>query len=141
MLHHRDGRSAKISHNSQPMTPILNIRRRRSVFSPFDPVHTSNSTRGMFGLVQRGVLVRVRLVSLCHSPQLEQKPLERAAAVTRSPQHPPSPVPRPHLPTASGKSLELPGGSTVHLYQRPELTRRLRCRYCRRLFEDSEGPP
>src|SRR5438105_9641553 len=60
MLHHRHSRFVEISDDSQSMTPILNIRGRRPVLSPFDPVDTPNSTLGMLGLVQSGLLVRVR---------------------------------------------------------------------------------
>src|SRR5713101_9184938 len=60
MLHHRDSRFVEISDDSQSMTPILNIRGRRPVLSPLDPLDTPNPTLGMVGLVQSGLLVWVR---------------------------------------------------------------------------------
>src|SRR5438309_12025582 len=60
MLRHRDSRFVEISDYPQPVTSILNIRGRRPVLSPFDPLHTSNPTLGMLGLVKSSLLVRVR---------------------------------------------------------------------------------
>src|SRR5437870_7414189 len=63
MLHHRYGRLAKICDDSQPMTPILDIRRRWSVLSPFDPFHIPNPSLGMFSPVQCGFLVWIRPIA------------------------------------------------------------------------------
>src|SRR3989442_9280032 len=59
MLHHRHRRLVEISYNSQPMTSILDIRGRRTILSPLDPFHISNSSLGRLGPVQCGLLVRV----------------------------------------------------------------------------------
>src|SRR6266487_770149 len=59
VLHHRHSRMVKVSHDPKPMTTILNIRRRGSIFSPLDPIHSSNTFPPSYRSAQCGPLVRI----------------------------------------------------------------------------------
>src|SRR5207245_10491087 len=77
MLHHCHRRLVEVSDNSKSMTSILDIRGRWAVFSPFDPVHAPYPGLRGTGLVQCGLLVRVRRIS--QSTMLSVDPLVHLA--------------------------------------------------------------